>query len=449
MPTATTLPDGSDWQWIVEWARTSEASLAAYDVSEYDTGVYDGAGTLDWQDVTDFTLNLNTRSGKDRFLKRFRTSSGKITLDNTNGRFAVPGAAFRPGDFVRLTVRVTPVDGAPAVTEPIPDLTTWDDETGREWTSHGNLTITTPAVLPIDYRRFYGRVDTLSFKLKDGRDLIGVTIQGLFSDWAVIDLDGVPAEGGGETTQARMNRIFDAAGFDFSTVTEYGTPVNDMQATTLAAPMLQTAQITMDSEGGDFAELPDGTFMIGYQNWLIEAPHATTLQYGFGGIGIGMIDATPATTIQVIVNDATFAVTGGTNQNATDAASIARYGHRTTRRLDLIAVGDTAAQVLATRAVNQLAEVRLRVNQLTIDIDDFDAATMGGAIKFGDLVLVNVDSIHGWGAAFISHVVGIAHITTETTWRVLLTLDDAFVDNVDGAFYFESHSTDFALGGQP
>ena len=104
--------------------------------------------------------------------------------------------------------------------------------------------------------------------------------------------------------------------------------------------------------------------------------------------------------------------------------------------------------MLATRAVNQLAAVRLRVNTLTVDIEDFDAATMGGEIKFGDLVLVVYESIHGWAAAFTSHIVGIAHTTSETTWRVLLTLDDAFVDNVDGAFYFESHDQSFALGGQ-
>ena len=74
---------------------------------------------------------------------------------------------------------------------------------------------------------------------------------------------------------------------------------------------------------------------------------------------------------------------------------------------------------------------------MTIDINDFDAATMGGEIKFGDLVLVLAESIHGWAAAFTSHIVGIAHETSETTWRVNLTLDDAFVDNVDGPFYFE------------
>ena len=451
MPAVThVLPDGSEWAWIVEWARTSESSQAAYDVSEYDNAVYDGASEdLDWQDASGFAFGLSTRGGKDRFLKRFRTGSGRITLDNTNGRWANPGAGFRPGDFVRLSVRVTPVDVSPPVAEPIPDLTTWNDDTSREWTSHGNLVLNTPAVLAVDYRRFYGRVSDLQFKVRGGIDTVKVNLVGLFADWAVIDLEAVAPVGAGEGTQARMNRIFDAAGFDFTTVVEYGVPVNTMQATTLAAPMLQTAQITMDSEGGDFFENPDGTFGIGYQNWLIEAPDSTAAQYTFGMGGIGMLDALPFATISILINDATFAVVGGTNQNAIDAPSIARYGHRTTRRLDLIAEGDPAAQTLATRAVNQLAELRLRVNQLTIDIDDFDAATMGGAIKFGDLIFVTVESVHGWAAAFQSHVVGVSHITTETTWRVVLTVDDAFVDNVDGAFYFESHSTSFSLGGHP
>ena len=76
MPAAAhVLPDGSEWAWTVEWARTSESSLSAYDVAEYDTDVYDGSGEdLDWQDASGFTLDLSTRSGKDRFLKRYRTS---------------------------------------------------------------------------------------------------------------------------------------------------------------------------------------------------------------------------------------------------------------------------------------------------------------------------------------------------------------------------------------
>ena len=441
------LPDGSSWSWRVEWARTSEASLAAYDVSEYDTAVYDGAGgDLDWQDASGFTLSLSTRAGKDRFLKRYRTASGKLVLDNSNGRWANPGAGFRPGDFVRLTATVAPVNESPPILDPIPDLTTWDDDTGREWTSHGSLVLTTEAVLAIDYRRFYGRVGDLGFKVKSGRDIITVTLIGLFADWAVIDLDAVAPIGAGEGTQARMNRIFDAAGFDFATVTEFGVPVGTMQATTLAQPMLNTAQVTMDSEGGDFFEVGDGTFGIGYQNWLVEAPDSTAIQFGFGGGSIGMIDATPSATIQVLVNDATFSNVGGTEQKASDASSIARYGHRTTSRLDLIADSDLQAQTLATRAVNQLANVRLRVNQLTIDIDDFDAATMGGAIKFGDLVLVLVESIHGWSAAFTSHIVGVSHTSTETTWRVALTLDDAFIENVDGDHSSAEFNTAFSLG---
>jgi len=447
-----TLPDSSQWQWLVEWGRTSEGSLAAWDISEFDTATFDGAGEIAWTDHTGFALSVGTRSGKDAFLKRYRTSTARIELDNTNGRYALPGAGFRVGDFVRLSARVTPPEALGPTDDPIPDLTTWDGVTGRQWTSHGNLRLHDEGKVATVYRVFYGRVTSNKLRIRSANDVLNVRCSGLFSDWAIIDKDAVAPEGAGETTTQRMNRIFDAAGFDFTTVTEYGTPAETMQATTLAQPMLQTAQLTMDSEGGDFFEIPDGTFGIGYQDWLTTAQHATVLQYEFGGTsGIGMLNAVPSSDIQLVVNDATFAVTGGTGQQIVNGASIARFGLRTTRRLDLIAVGDTAALTLATRAVARLKDVRPRINQIVIDADDFQAAEMMGAIKFGDLVLINLRSVNMWGVGFLAHVIGIAQSTTAVTWQVTLSLDDAFVDNdgTGGGFNWEAFSTGFDLGGKP
>ena len=54
MPSSTVvLPDTSEYDFTVEWGRTSLASTAAYDIAVYDTGVYDGAGgDMSLQDAT-------------------------------------------------------------------------------------------------------------------------------------------------------------------------------------------------------------------------------------------------------------------------------------------------------------------------------------------------------------------------------------------------------------
>jgi len=292
MPSKTViLDDDTTYDFTVEWGRTSLASSSAYDVAVYDTGVYDGAGTIQWNDATGFVNTIATKRGKDQFLKRFRTGTVKLVLDNTNGRWSEENSGFNPGDFVRIRVAVK-LPNPDNLPQTVPDLTVWDGVTGREWTSHGNLILDDDALSEV-WPIFYGRVDSSIDKMFRGVDATEVRLVDLFADLAVFDRAAVAEEGAGDTTRERMERIFAFAGQDFTQVEEFGGEQFTMQATTLAQPALNLLQITMDSAGGDFWALPGRGFGIGYTDWLTAAERSVNVQWSLGG-ALGIEDANPS-----------------------------------------------------------------------------------------------------------------------------------------------------------
>lgn len=411
------FPDGSWVQFLVWSGRRSEASASVYDTAQYDLDVYDGSTDITWTPYQSKVMTMDIRRGKDAFLKRFRTGTAKFELDNSSGEFTTGG--MLPGDYVWIqALRFTPPDSF------------------------------------VTFSLFYGRVNHAEDIVRGGVDITKVRCTDLQADLALIDRAAEVAQGAGETTAARMQRIVANAGQTFTTNQVWPT-VATMQATTLAGQALSEAQLTMDSEGGDMwlgtgpNFVNGGTVEFAGRDWLTEAPRSTVEQWLLGGSGLPLINGRITKARQLIVNDATFASAGGTAQQATDGLSIQRYGRQTTRRLDLICVGDAQPLFLAARTVANLSQIRPRVTTATTPVDDTDAADYGYGVQFGDLVTVHVDSINGWGLAFAAHVIGIEHSMWGDEWFVTVTLDDAFIENVDGAFSYLEFDDSFGLGGQP
>lgn len=53
---------------------------------------------------------------------------------------------------------------------------------------------------------------------------------------------------------------------------------------------------------------------------------------------------------------------------------------------------------------------------------------MGAEAKIGDVVLLTVNTIHGWSYAVKTQIYGIAHVVTPSVWRVEFTLDDTEIE---------------------
>ena len=450
------LPDGTEIWWHVLIGRRTDSSADVYDTALYGAATYDGGSLVFYERLPEsLILSMNVKQGKDRFGKRFRAGSAQVLVDNETGLFTQVNSFASPGDYIWIRQELTLPPGPPD--EPIPDGWTWNDETGRQWTAHGSLIWAddTPDV-PVEYAQFYGRIDSSVNTVRNGRDVTKLVAYDMFAELAPIDKDAVPSVGAGEDATARLLRIGSNASSAFGGVQPIAFPKTTLQATTLAQGALDMMHLTMESEGGDMwaANIPQGgsgkgIIRAGMRDWLTESPNSTSVQWVLGGSqGLTIIDGAVSKEQQLIVNDATYANVGGVSQNATDAASIQRFGVRTTRRLDLISEDDTQAQFLAQRFVSNLKDIRPRVRQVTVPVLDADSALFASKVEFGDLVLSTISSVNGWSYTALGHVIGKRQQIFEQTWNMVVLLDDAFVDNVDGAFNDEMFSNAFTLGSQ-
>jgi len=437
--------DGSGYTFVVRWGRTSQAESSAWDVMLWDTGKWDGSSAIAWTEVQNQTLTVDSKMGKDAFNKRFRTGTCKIVLDNDDGRFSGQDSGMSPGDFVEVFAVITP--SASDLPKPIPDATTWQDVTGSTWTSSGAL-ILDDEFVPIIFKwLFSGRVNS---KLESTvRGVATVRCTDRFADYATLDFDAGASVGAGENTRDRLNRILANAGLP---TINASTPQHTMQATDLAKPTLTEMYLTSESEGGDIWVDQEGLLNVGYRDWLTTGTRQTTVTAVLGGlVGVGITSGEPSQDLQLVVNDATIANAGGTEQTVIDANSIARYGRRTFRRNDLLGDTDTQSQFLAARIAAQLSTVRPRIRNVMVQIDQGQVTSQfqDAALDFasyllaGDLVMVTIDSIYGHSETFLVHVIGFTHLLFDDQWTIGLTLDDAFVSVGEGGGF---DNTAFSTG---
>jgi len=130
-----------------------------------------------------------------------------------------------------------------------------------------------------------------------------------------------------------------------------------------------------------------------------------------------------------IRNDIQFSRVGGSVQQKWDEPSIAAFGRRSYRRLDLYNNSDAQVALLAERALAAWKDSRLRVDAVTIganaDPHNEDKNRLLWDTQFGDLLAVKIKTPYGWEYEKEVHVMGIHHLITPNDWIVTFTLDDA------------------------
>jgi len=423
----------------------------------WDTALWDegrwSSSEIQWSDMTDLCESFRCRGGKRAFLKRYRTGLSSIVMDNTSGVF-VPDAGVDPPGFLKLRpgrwVRILGRDKSgvvPPSSTPIPDGTTWTDQTGREWTAHGSgLTLEDPGSPSVAWKPlWYGRIDTIDNTHLHGNLKALVQCTDVFADFAV-DNDVAQAEqGAGELSSARVTRILDHFGWPLDQRL-IDTGINTMQATTMARSMYELLLITSDSEGGDLFIDPAGNVVFHRQDWLAAG---AGIKWTLGGlVGLPVFRVTPQWSIQRVVNEAHFSRSGGDEQVVFDAASQATYSRRTTTRLDLVNDNDTDVQDLAARTVNALKRDKFVTTSATVRVQDNETANFASRVAYGDEITITVDTIHGWSSTYLAHCIGVEHEVSPETWDVTITLSDALIRNEYGPYSREEFSEAFHLGGE-
>lgn len=342
-----------------------------------------------WQEVTDRIIDATVQRGRASWLDRIGMSSAVCRADNDDGWLTwnsdtLGAQDVRPGRPWRI----------------------WADVGGV----HHDL-----------WRGFIEGIDDAYEPAR--RPRASVRAQDAYAQVAHVNLPERPAEGAGETSDARIGRILDAADWPapWRRLEAGQVPV---QATNMARNLADELGITADSEGGVVYAGTDGNVYFRNRDWLRLAPYATAVQAVIGPGGLCASSHTVVRDASDIRNDVSLARAGGTMIRHVDADSVANYRRRTYNRADLICADDSQVDLLASRILGSRANSTVRLTDVTVPVTDAASAAFVAAVDYGWRLAVSwAEGPRSWTREV--HVMGLTHDIRPDRWSVTLAVDDA------------------------
>jgi len=252
------------------------------------------------------------------------------------------------------------------------------------------------------------------------------TAQDGYAQLAHINFGEGPIVGTGESSDERIHRLLDLAGWpadrrdiDLGAIT--------VQGTNLARAVADDLGITADSEGGAVFSDREDRIAFRARDWLRTDPRATELQATIGGPLQDVCAASFVATRSAddIVNDVQVARAGGTVQRFIDNTSIALYNHRTYSRSDYVCEDDEQVAVLGTRILKSRAGGHVRLPSLRITPTDNPVEwRFVCEVDYGWRVEVHYPTLDGTDWVRTVIVQGIAHDISPDGWETVLRVDD-------------------------
>ena len=408
------LTTGGLVEWVVKLQLGDADAIPQvmlWDVGRWDVDAWGASGDAYMTDVSASTLRFTTARGRQRYTGRFRSGYATIVLDNTDGRWTPAGGATQPG-FLPL--------------RPGRRVQIFARYNGAE------------------IQVYEGFVDTFrDTYARDGSLRTTITAIDLFANAAAANTVAQASQGAGEASSARIRRILANAFTEPPWVqtrgVSNGEPIDtkffgvSMLATTLAQDALTELQITSDSEGGGIWVNPDGSIAFALSEYFRDKVDSGLVDWQLGAAGIGLYAVEdPDWSMSRIVNESHYARAGGSEQVASNSASIGVYGLRTHRRLDLQTDDDAHVAYLGSRIVSLLATDRQRIDGLTLQPDNPAEILAGLTADIGDVALVTIPTIRGWSYTTKSQLFGISHRVDPERWRVAFTIDDTEIADQGG-----------------
>ena len=202
---------------------------------------------------------------------------------------------------------------------------------------------------------------------------------------------GVTDATAGQDTGTRIGKILDQVSFPTSMRTiDTGntTCIADPGTSRTALDAIKNAEF---SEQGAFYINTAGTAVFINRTNVIKKYGETPTEFNQSG-GIPYTNLTFAFDDKLIINSSTMTRYGGTAQNATDTASIAKYFPHQLNQSNLVLQTDADALNVAKIYVATRAETTIRIDAMTVDLLDpaVPTATMLGLDYFSNLKITNV-----------------------------------------------------------
>jgi len=351
-------------------------------------------------DVSNLLDSIQTNRGRNISSEQFQTGTASIRILDQNGNFNPQNSASPYYNYLNPMRKITISASYSGTNYPIFSgyITGYNTNTPK---FDGDIVYTT--VTAVD-----------GFRLFQNAQFFGVT--------------GATA---GETTGTRIGKILDTIGWP-TALRDVDTGLTTCQAdpatqrTALAA--LQTVATT---EYGAIYMDAQGRCAFQDRTVTVASVAGTPTVFSDNGSGLKYFDVKWVFDDTQIYNLATITRNGGTVQTASDAASIAKFFTHSYNQSGLLMQTDAVALDYAKAFVASRKDTTIRVDELTLDLqqDNYAAGTIAAlTMDFFSPVTVTTTQPNNTTLSKTEQVFNVSHSITPSSWKVRFGTAEPIID---------------------
>jgi hypothetical protein len=268
---------------------------------------------------------------------------------------------------------------------------------------------------------------------KNATDVVYTTIQAvdalrLAQNAQISTVTGATA---GQLSGTRINEILDEIDWPAS-MRDVDAGLTTLQADPgTARTSLAALQTVTNSEYGAFYVDASGSFVFQDRSVTTASIGGTPTVFNDNGTDIGYSNATWRLDDTLIFNQANVTRTGGTVQNATNAASVEKYFAHTYNIQNLLMESDAVALDYAQAYVASRAETSVRCDAIELDLytDNYNTGIIAALdLDFFDPVTITTNQPGSSTLTKTLQVFGVSHSVTPNKWRTTFTTLEPIID---------------------
>jgi len=235
----------------------------------------------------------------------------------------------------------------------------------------------------------------------------------------------------GQLSGTRINEILDEISWPAS-MRDVDAGLTTMQADPgTARTSLAALQTVTNSEYGAFYVDASGSFVFQDRSVTTASIGGTPTVFNDNGTDIGYFNAVWRLDDTLVFNQANVTRTGGTVQNATNAASVEKYFAHTYNIQNLLMQTDAVALDYARAYVASRAETSVRCDAIELDLytDNYNTGIIAALdLDFFDPVTITTNQPGSSTLTKTLQVFGVAHSVTPNKWRTTFTTLEPVID---------------------
>jgi hypothetical protein len=268
---------------------------------------------------------------------------------------------------------------------------------------------------------------------KNANDVVYTTIQAVDAQRLAqnAQISTVTGATAGQLSGTRINEILDEISWPAS-MRDVDAGLTTMQADPgTARTALAALQTVTNSEYGAFYVDASGSFVFQDRSVTTASIAGTPTVFNDNGTDIGYFNAVWRLDDTLIFNQANVTRTGGTVQNATNAASVEKYFAHTYNIQNLLMQTDAVALDYAQAYVASRAETSVRCDAIELDLytDNYNTGIIAALdLDFFDPVTITTNQPGSSTLTKTLQVFGVAHNVTPNKWRTTFTTLEPVID---------------------